>query len=112
MGWSVIELKDTNESFDSGLFKVDTREPSGNFKKKQKGIKFWNITLALVVGIFAFMLSSNLKFFRNLNWKANESVHVTKQILNLWAAVNCLMNNVEKWPNMTFFTIIHEKVKK
>ena len=48
---------------------MDTGKLSGNFKKEQKGIKFRNIMFALVIVIFAFMLSSSLKFLKNPNWK-------------------------------------------
>ena len=36
---------------------MDTGEPSGNFKKEQKGIKFRNIMFALVIVFFFFFFS-------------------------------------------------------
>ena len=48
---------------------MDTGEPSGNFKKEQKGIKFRNIMFALVIVIFYFFYSFFLFgfFFTNIH---------------------------------------------
>ena len=85
--WSVIELRYENDSIDSGWFRVNIGELSGSFERERWGIKFWNIMLALVVINSAFMLLLSLKFHKNLNWRANESIKVNNQILNLWVAL-------------------------